>query len=52
MYVFYEVDVFNNMFLLYSPCSVLVSVLPFALVGIGFDTERTEPFFRNWSAGD
>ena len=29
------------------PC--LVSVLPFALFGIGFGTESTEPFFRTGS---
>jgi hypothetical protein len=33
----------NDVFLYSSsPCSVLVSVLLFALFGIGFDTESTE----------
>ena len=27
-------------------CSVSISVLPFSLVGIGFDTKNTEPFLR------
>ena len=34
------------LFVMSVPCSVLVLVLTFALVGIGFDTENTEPFFR------
>jgi hypothetical protein len=34
------------LFLLSVPCSVLVFVLPFVLVGIGFDTEFTEPFLE------
>ena len=31
------------------PYFILVFVLPFVLVGIGFGTERTEPIFRNGS---
>ena len=43
--------VFNNVFLLYSssPCSVLVSVLLFALFGIGLTQRTQSPFLRTGS---
>jgi hypothetical protein len=37
------------LFAISVPRFVLVLVLPFVLVGIGFGTERTEPFLRNGS---